>query len=65
MSTARTTGKFTPGTASKLYGIANCLEQGIYARVGYVGLMAVKARQDEATAVPTPEIEACFEVFKQ
>ena len=61
MSTARTTGKFTRGTASKLYGIANFLEQGIYGQVGYGGLMAIKARQEEATAVLTPEIEACFE----
>ena len=56
-----TTGKFTRGTASKLYGIANFLEQGIYGQVGYGGLMAIKARQEEATAVLTPEIEACFE----
>ena len=39
MSAARETGKFTHGTASKLYGIANVLEQGIYGRVGYGGLM--------------------------
>ena len=61
MSAARETGKFTRGTASKLYGIANVLEQGIYGRVGYGGLMAIKARQDETTAVLTREIEACFE----
>jgi hypothetical protein len=64
MSAARQTGKFTHGTASKLYGIANFLEQGIYGRVGYGGLMAVKARQDEATTVLTPELEACFEVIE-
>ena len=63
MSTARTTGKFTRGTASKLYGIANFLWQGIYGRVGYGGLivMAIKARQGEATTMLTPEIEACVE----
>ena len=56
MSAARQTGKFTRGTASKLYGIANFLEHGIYGRVNYGGLMAVKARQDEATTVLTPEL---------
>jgi len=61
---ARATGKSTRGTASKLYGIANFLEQGIYGRVGYGGPMAIKARQDETIAAMTPEIEACFEVIE-
>ena len=30
LTTARTTGHFSRGTASKLYGLANFLEQGIY-----------------------------------
>ena len=34
LTTARTTGHFSRGTASKLYGLANFLEQGIYGRVG-------------------------------
>lgn len=49
--------------ASKFYGIANFLEQGIYGRVGYGGLMAIKARQDEKTTAMAPEIEECFEVI--
>ena len=64
MATARQTGHFTRGTASKLYGIASFLEQGIYGRVGYGGLMAIKARQDETATPLTPEIEACFEVIE-
>ena len=64
LSTARGTGHFSRGTASKLYGLANFLEQGIYGRVGYGGLMAIKARQDETTTAMTPEIEACFEVIE-
>ena len=64
MATARQTGHFTRGTASKLYGIASFLEQGIYGRVGYGGLMAIKARQDETATSLTPEIEACFEVIE-
>ena len=64
LATARQTGHFSRGTASKLYGLANFLEQGIYGRVGYGGLMAIKARQDENTTAMTPEIEACFEVIE-
>ena len=63
LATARQTGHFSRGTASKLYGLANFLEQGICGRVGYGGLMAIKARQDENTTAMTPEIEACFEVM--
>ena len=64
LATARQTGHFSRGTASKLYGLANFLEQGIYGRMGYGGLMAIKARQDENTAAMTPEIESCFEVIE-
>ena len=64
LATARVTGHFSRGAASKLYGLANFLEQGIYGRVGYGGLMAIKARQDETTSTITPEIEACFEVIE-
>ena len=49
LATARGTGHFSRGTASKLYGLANFLEQGIYGRVGYGGVMAIKARPDENT----------------
>ena len=64
LATARQTGHFSRGTASKLYGLANFLEQGIYGRVGYGGLLAIKARQDEHTTAMTPEIEAFFEVIE-
>ena len=64
LATAKVTGHFSRGAASKLYGLANFLEQGIYGRVGYGGLMAIKARQDETTSTITPEIEACFEVIE-
>ena len=64
ISNARASGKFTRGTASKLYGTANFLEQGIYGRVGYGGLVASKVRQGETTTAMTPEIEACFEVIE-
>ena len=64
LATARGTGHFSRGTASKPYGLANFLEQGIYGRVGYGGLMAINARQDENTTAMTPEIESCFEVIE-
>ena len=35
----------TAGTASKLYGVANFIETGMYARVGRAGLWAIKDRQ--------------------
>ena len=59
LATARQTGHFSRGTAPKLYGLANFLEQGIYGRVEYGSLMAVKARQDENATAMTPEIEGC------
>ena len=59
LTTARSTEKLTKGTASKLYGLTNFLEQGIYGRVGYGDLMAVKDRQDEATNILTDEFVAC------
>ena len=40
------------------------MEQGIYGRVGYGGLMAIKTRKDETTTALTSEIEACFEVIE-
>eukprot|EP00435_Cladocopium_sp_Y103_P069918 s1385_g34.t1 len=61
---ARDTQTLTRGTAAKLYGVANFLEQGIYGRVGYGGLMAIKARQDETLTTLTPAICACFEVIE-
>ena len=62
---ARATGKSTRGTASKLYGIANFLEQGIYGRVGYGGPMAIKARQDETIAAMTPRLKHASRWSKQ
>ena len=63
MNLART---FTRISASK-YGCSHfgkLEEQGIYGRVGYGGLMAVKACQDESATSLTSEIEECFEVIE-
>ena len=63
MNLART---FTRISASK-YGCSyfgKLEEQGIYGRVGYGDLMAVKACQDESVTSLTSEIEECFEVIE-
>eukprot|EP00435_Cladocopium_sp_Y103_P058656 s309_g20.t1 len=60
---AKETSSLPKGVASKLYGIANFLEQGIYGRVRYGGLMAIKLRQNEPSVELTPEILACFEGY--
>lgn len=61
---ARSTGKLMPGTAAKLYGIANFFEQGIYGRVGCGGLAAIKERQYEKGMAVTPAILSSFEVLE-
>ena len=45
---AFTSGSLTSGTASKIHGMMNFLEQGIYGRIGCSGLQVIKARQQEA-----------------
>ena len=64
IDTARTSERLPKGVASKIYGIANFLEQGIFGRVGYGGLMAIKARQDEDVTCLAPAILQCFEVIE-
>ena len=64
IDTAANSERLPKGVASKIYGIANFLEQGIFGRVGYGGLMAIKARQDEDVTCLTPAILQCFEVIE-
>lgn len=63
ISSCRTQGTLHPGTASKLYGIANFFEQGVWGRIGAGGLAAIKERQYDSAHSLTPEILACFEVL--
>ena len=42
------------GMASKLYGVSNFIETGMYARIGRAGLWAIKDRQKEAVFEITP-----------
>ena len=52
------------GTAAKLYGIANFLETGMFARVGRAGLAAIKERQYDRKAGITPEITSTFDFLQ-
>jgi len=51
------------GTASKLFGIANFIETGMYSRIGRAGLWAIKDRQKEDTFEITPPISSSFELL--
>ena len=64
IDTARNSERLPKGVASKMYGVANFLEQGIFGRVGYGGLMAIKARQDKDVTYLTPAILQCLEVIE-
>ena len=50
-----------PGMASKLYGVSNFIETGMYSRVGRAGLWAIKDRQKEAVFEITPPISLSFD----
>ena len=52
------------GTAAKLYGIANFLETGMFARVGRAGLAAIKDRQYNHKTGLTPEIISTFDFLQ-
>eukprot|EP00438_Fugacium_kawagutii_P026571 Skav212402 [mRNA] locus=scaffold469:92646:96586:- [translate_table: standard] len=60
----RETNALIRGAASKLYGVASFLEQGIYGRVGYGGLMAIKDRQTEDAKHLAAELLKCFKVIE-
>ncbi|CAE7417046.1 unnamed protein product [Symbiodinium sp. CCMP2592] len=53
-----------PGLASKLYGMLNFLEQGVYGRIGTGGIGALKERQYEAARELTPAVRSSFEVIR-
>ncbi|CAE7251852.1 unnamed protein product [Symbiodinium sp. CCMP2592] len=53
-----------PGLASKLYGMLNFLEQGVYGRIGTGGIGALKERQYETARELTPAIRSSFEVIR-
>jgi hypothetical protein len=51
------------GTASKLFGISNFTEGGMYGRIGRAGLRAIKDRQKETAFKITPAITLSFELI--
>ena len=61
---AERTGVLPPGVASKLYGVLNFLEQGMYGRVGTGGLQALKARQTEKVVELTSALRQSMEVIR-
>ena len=60
----RNTQSLPPGIASKIYGIANFFEQGVWGRVGAGGLAAIKERQYSRGTTLTDSIRSCFEVLE-
>ena len=61
---AETTHRLSPGQASKIYGVANFFEQGVYGRIGCGGLAAIKARQYEHSSTLTPALRDCFGILR-
>ena len=62
ISIAREVG-LPAGMASKLYGVANFIETGMYARIGRAGLWAIKDRQKEGVFEITHPISLSFELL--
>ena len=51
------------GVASKLYGVSNFIETGMFGRIGRAGLWAIKDRQKETVFELTPPINLSFELL--
>ena len=64
LEAAEASGMLTPGVASKLYGVLNFLEQGVYGRIGAGGLAALKDRQQERDTVITAALQTCFDTVR-
>jgi len=64
LNTAQQSARLTPGAASKIYGLANFFQMGVYGRVGCGGLAAIKQRQDEKSHSLSPALLQCFEVLR-
>ena len=62
ISIAREVGLHS-GMASKLDGVSNFIETGMYSRVGRAGLWAIKDRQKEGAFQITPPISLSFDLL--
>ena len=60
---ARLDCSLQPGTAAKIYGMMNFLEQGTFGRIGAQGLSSIKERQFERVRHLTPQILSSFDVI--
>ncbi|CAE7815841.1 unnamed protein product [Symbiodinium sp. CCMP2592] len=60
---ATSSSSLPAGLASKMFGLMNFLEQGMYGRVGCGGLAALSERQNSREIGLTEEIRACFRLI--
>eukprot|EP00435_Cladocopium_sp_Y103_P018443 s1694_g4.t1 len=56
--------KFSPAQASKLYGVLNFLENGMFGRVGCGGLQSIKNHQYGRSYRLSPELKQSFELIR-
>ena len=61
---ALSSGSLKSGQASKMFGLINFLEQGMYGRVGRGGLAALAERQRSPEAHITEELRECFHLIR-
>lgn len=64
LDTAMANQALPPGTAAKLYGVANFFEQAVYGRIGCGGLAAKKQRQYEQANVLTTALTTSFQSLR-
>lgn len=64
ISSSLQAGSLPPGVASKIYGLANFFEQGVFGRVGAGGLHAIKERQYERSSALSKDVLQCFQILK-
>ena len=64
LEAAEASGTLLLGVASKLYGVLNFLEQGVYGRIGAGGLAALKDCQQERDTAITAGLQTCFNTVR-
>lgn len=60
---AKQTERLSLAQASKLYGLLNFLEVGMFGRVGCGGLRAIKDRQYSRETILSPAIQSSFDLI--
>ena len=64
LEAAEESGTLPLGVASKLCGVLNFLEQGVYGRIGAGGLAALKDRQQERDTAMATRLQTCFNTVR-